>query len=314
MTPNARARALVALCALAAGAFAGCGLGAGEERDGAGVELRVTRDFGQRELASHRVTKVREGDTVMRLLRSREQDVEARYGGKFVQSIGSLSGGGATGSEDWFYFVNGIEAGKGAADFELSPGDVVQWDFRDYSGAMRVPAIVGAWPEPFVHGNDGKRLPVRIECEDDGGKACKLARAALDEAGVEVTGAALGAPAGDEVLRVVVARWERAREVRAASVLADEPARSGVFARFRDDRLELLAPDGRPAETAPPGTGLVAATTQPGQGVVWVLTGLTNAAVEHAAAALDERSLRNRFAVAAGPAAVRALPLRETRR
>ena len=30
----------------------------------------------------------------------------------------------------------------------------------------RTPAVVGSFPEPFLHGIDGKRLPVRIECAD----------------------------------------------------------------------------------------------------------------------------------------------------
>ena len=72
----------------------------------------------------------------MRFLRA-DNDVETRYGGRFVQSIDGLSGQGAGGYADWFYFVNGIEADVGAAEYELSPGDVVQWDYRDWRGARR---------------------------------------------------------------------------------------------------------------------------------------------------------------------------------
>jgi hypothetical protein len=70
--------------ALVAAALAGCGLGAGSELDGDGVELRVTRDFGQELLSSERRTTIREDQTVMRLLRS-ANDIETRYGGNFVQ-------------------------------------------------------------------------------------------------------------------------------------------------------------------------------------------------------------------------------------
>ena len=58
--------------------------------------------------------------------------MKTRYGGRFVQSIDGLAGSGAGGFADWFYFVNGIEAAVGAADYELSPGDVVQWDYRNW--------------------------------------------------------------------------------------------------------------------------------------------------------------------------------------
>ena len=62
--------------------------------------------------------------------------------------------------------MNGQEASVGAADRELRPGDVVQWDYRDWTATMSIPAIVGAYPEPFLHGFEGKRLPVRVECPD----------------------------------------------------------------------------------------------------------------------------------------------------
>ena len=108
----------------AALALAGCGLGPGEEREG-GAELRVTRDFGHELLAEATSEAVREDETVMRFLQS-EREVETRYGGKFVQAIDGLAGSGPVGRRDWCYFVNGIEGDVGAADFELSPHDVVQ--------------------------------------------------------------------------------------------------------------------------------------------------------------------------------------------
>src|SRR5215213_3528921 len=118
---------LVALLALAA-ALAGCGLGAGDDQGG-GAELRVTRDFGERPLASASRDSVREGDTVMRFLQSARK-VSLRYGGGFVQSIDGLNGQGASGRRDWFYWVNGQQGSVGAAERRLRPGDVVQWDYR----------------------------------------------------------------------------------------------------------------------------------------------------------------------------------------
>ena len=32
---------------------------------------------------------------------------------------------------------------------------------------MRVPAVVGSFPEPFLHGSEGKRFPVRLDCAPD---------------------------------------------------------------------------------------------------------------------------------------------------
>jgi hypothetical protein len=291
-----------------AAVFAGCGLGPGKERAG-GAELRVTRDFGAERLASVRIAHVREDQTVMRLLQSKRR-VETRYGGRFVQAIDGLRSSGGEGRRDWFYFVNGIEADVGAADYELSPGDVVQWDYRRWDAAMRVPAIVGAYPEPFLHGYKGKRLPTRIECADERGRACGEVRRRLSAAGVAATGAPLGASAGSSVIRVVVAPWRRARTVRAAAPLEREPSDSGVFARFAGaDRLELFDQSGHVARAAPAGTGLVAAMRLPDQSIVWLVTGADDSAVERAAHELGSSPLRDAFAVAATPGGPVRLPV-----
>jgi hypothetical protein len=296
------------LLALAALAVAGCGLGAGEEQPG-GVELRVTRDFGERVIATTRRDGVREGDTVMRLLRSSQKKVETRYGGRFVQSIGGLSGRGPEGRRDWFFFVNGIESDVGAAEYRVRDGDRVQWDFRDWSAAMSVPATVGAFPEPMVRGVKGKRFPVRVECEDEQSAACREAKRRLRAAGVKASSSALGADAIRNVLRVIVARWPEPRLVQAAAPLRGKPDESGVFARFAGDRLQLLDRRGRVAEAAAPGTGLVAALRPEREEILWVVTGTDDRGVERAARSLDRRTLADAFAVAATPDGPRDLPL-----
>ena len=288
--------------------LAGCGLGPGRERAG-GAELRVTRDFGHRLLAVERLDRVREDQTVMQFLRSRLR-VKASYGGRFVQAIGGLSGRGPSGGEDWFYFVNGIEGKVGAAEKVLSPGDVVQWDYRSWRAAMSVPAIVGAFPEPFRHGIEGRRLPVRLECERPSSAPCRTVTSRLRAAGVGSSVAGLGASSGTELIRVVVARWARARRLAAVSALEEPPGRSGVFARFGvRSTLELLDPAGRPARRAAPGTGVVAALAPPGTALTWVVTGLDDRGVAAAARAIDARDLRDAYAVAATPSGVEKLPL-----
>ena len=294
---------------LACLALAGCGFGPGKERAG-GAELRVTRDFGRLTMGDVKVRKVREGQTVMRLLRS-HFDVKTRYGGGFVQSIRGLAGKGAGGRQDWFYFVNGVEAGVGAADYELSPGDVVQWDYRRWDAAMRVPAIVGAFPEPFRHGLHGKRFPVRVECEAAPSAPCRAAKSRLRAEGSEATGASLGTSGTEKVIRVVVAKWPRARTVSAAALLEQGPRRSGVFARYTRAGLELLGEDGRPVRRASPGTGLVAALAPSGS-IVWLVTALDDRGLLAAARALDQRDLRDAYAVAVTQAGSERLPLRRS--
>jgi hypothetical protein len=250
----------------------------------------------------------------MRLLRS-EFDVETRYGGRFVQAIDGIEGAGPTGTSDWFFFVNGIESGEGAAEYELSPGDRVQWDHRRWGAAMSVPAIVGAFPEPFLHGIKGERRPVRVECDDVESDPCEDAKQALDRAGVPTSGSSLGAPGTEAVTRLVVARWPRARIVRGAPTLEEGPEASGVFARFADDgrSLELLDENGERARTVRrgDGTALVAALRPRADELLWLVTALDRKGLAAGVAALEEDRLRDAFAVAVTDQTVEKLPLIE---
>jgi hypothetical protein len=303
----------ILLALLAAALLGGCGLGAGEEQEG-GARLRVTRDFGHQELGSVRVESLREDETVMRLLRSGFQ-VDTRFGGRFVQAIDGLEGSRPAGMRDWFFFVNGVESEVGAAEYELSPGDRVQWDYRRWDAAMRVPAIVGAFPEPFLSGLEGERRPVRVECDEEDSAPCRDARRTLDRAGVPTSGSSLGAPGTEAVTRLVVASWPRARIVRGGSTLEEGPAESGVFARFaRDGRsLELLDENGDPARTVRPcdGTALIAALRPRADELLWLVTALDRKGLAAGVEALDDDLLRDAFAVAVTGRTVEKLPLAE---
>ena len=147
-------------CALLAFVLAGCG---GSSAGGGGSEgtasLWVTRDEGAETILTATVPA---GETVLRAL-DREADIETRYGGRFVQSIGGLQGS-LSAQRDWFYFLNGIEPDLGAAEVKLRPGDVVWWDLRSWEGAAQAqPVVVGAFPEPFLHGWNGRPRPAEVE-------------------------------------------------------------------------------------------------------------------------------------------------------
>jgi hypothetical protein len=94
----------------------------------------------------------------------RVADVETRYGGRFVQTVDGVEGDPAR-RRDWFYFVNGIEADVGAAEYRLRDGDVEWWDFRSWRTRMREAVVVGAFPEPFLHGFGGKTRPTIVRYE-----------------------------------------------------------------------------------------------------------------------------------------------------
>jgi Domain of unknown function (DUF4430) len=292
-------RRLAALL-LAATALAGCGLGAGADQPG-GSTLTVTRNFGAERLGHSKQKKILAGETVMRRLQERF-DVQTRYGGGFVQTIEGVSGGRRSSRRvDWFYYVNGIEAEQGAASRKLKPGDRIWWDHHDWGAAMRIPAVVGSFPEPFKSGNEGRRLALRIDCAPDSRRACEEVRQRLKLAGVEGGGTAvIGQQAGNGLARIIVGRWEDVRRDPAAEQIERGPSVSGVFARFdrTGSRLALIEPRGGVLRTLGAGTGLVAATRFEDQQPTWVVTGTDAVGVAAAAAAIDEERLADHFALA----------------
>ena len=305
-------RLAAASCALVAAAtLAGCGIGTSS--DGGGASLTVTRDFGSRLLVRARESKLPRAETAMRILQ-RNARVDTRYGGRFVTAIDGLRSSvhGARRS-DWFYFVNGIEADVSAAEKRVHGGDNVWWDHRDWTAAMRVPAVVGAFPEPFAHGAEGKRYPVRIDCADDASDTCGEVADRLHQAGIDASTTSIGVPAGKEVLRLVVGTWSQVRRDAAARQIEQGPASSGVFARFgpgpTGPELLLLDPLGKVTERIASGAGLVAAARFEEQQPTWVVTGTDAAGLGRAVRLLSARSLRDRFAVASDGVRERALPL-----
>jgi Domain of unknown function (DUF4430) len=152
---------LVAAVAVAL-ALAGCGGGSagGSGGEGAGGDtatLWVTRDHGAEVIVEAQVPA---GLTVVQAL-EREAEIETRYGGRFVQAVNGIEGS-LDKRRDWFYFVNGIEPNRGGTELTLRAGDVAWWDFRSWEDTMAQPVVVGAFPEPFLHGWDGKRRPAEV--------------------------------------------------------------------------------------------------------------------------------------------------------
>lgn len=286
------------LAGLALLAAAGCGTGAGEAPDE--VSLTVTDDFGRRPLLERTGPEVRGDDTVMRLLQ-RNAKVTTRYGGGFVQSIDGVGGGREGGrSVDWFFYVNGVLAPKGATSVKVRKGSSIWWDRRDWATAMKVPAVVGSFPEPFVNGFADEPGPIRLECDDAAEQACDEVQRRLLDLGLVVAKSRAGTDAAGESQRIVVGPWPAIRGDRALFGLERGPKTSGVFARLSEDgrRLTTLDARGRPVDELGPGTGLIAATRFQDQPPTWVVTGTDEAGLQAAADAFDERTLKNRFAVA----------------
>jgi hypothetical protein len=297
----ARARARTPARGLVLGAcllLAGCGLGPGTPP--AGVQLTVTRDFGSKTIAEMPVAKLHGSDTVMRMLEANAK-VTTRYGGGFVQSIDGIAGGREDGGPaDWFYYVNGVEATKGAAATKLDPNDHVWWDYHDWADSSDIPAVVGAFPEPFLDGFGGQKLPVRVECVQPQSPACSTISHELTGYGIPAARGGLELAEYNDVLRVIVGTWPLLRDDPAARQLEAGPKTSGVYARINaaGTSLALLDQTGATARTLGPGSGLVAAVRLSGDPPVWIVTGTDAAGVSAAAQAFQADDLHDDFALA----------------
>ena len=215
------------------------------------------------------------------------REAEARSGTK----IGALLRGQPSGGR----WVNGVTVGD---DTTVYGGDRVWADTA--AASARTPAVVGSFPEPFVHGIDGKRLPVRIECADARGAACRQVGDRLAGYQIPAARGGLQTARAPETLRVLVGPWTALRLDPAANALEHGPRASGVYARMAPDgrTIAVLTVEGRVAKTLGAGSGLVAATKRRDERPLWVVTGTDAAGVASAARAFEEGALEHRFALA----------------
>ncbi len=272
-------------------ATAGCGLGAGSTSAGTAT-LTVTRDYGEQTVADATEDDPSESDTVLRML-DRTTDITTRYGGGFVQSIDGLAGAtDGTRRSDWFFYVNGIESPVGSTQVRVHGGDRIWWDYRDWTDAMRVPAVVGSYPQPFAASGSA-----RVGCAGPPGP-CETVANELRDQGVEATVRPGPGHSGSEP-RVLVGPWDRIGDDPAAAQVEAGPASSGVFASFdRADRLHPLDVQGRALDSLGADAGLVAAVRLGDDAPTWLVTGTGAQGVRAAAALVDEDSLRDRYAIA----------------
>ena len=148
------------------------------------------------------------------------------------------------------------QAPKGAAATNVHPGDHIWWDRHDWSQTDSVPAVVGSFPEPFLNGIDGKRLPVRVECAAVAADPCRTVSARLRALGVPAPSRRSGSGDEPETLRVLVGPWtavsgdparsrSSAGRARAASTRASPPTGDAHAARPRQGARPARSPPAR---------------------------------------------------------------------
>ena len=269
---------VAAVTLVAALVLAGCGLQTPASRGP--VSVRVTSDFGAHPLCAASFAHGA-GKTAAELSQR-----ACRGSG---DSPGSSPGG-------WSLYIDGVAAGASAT---VNPGERVWWDRHPSSASTA--AVVGAFPEPFLHGLKGRRLPTEVACASGMAATCGRVASTLVHLGVPAATQALGGGSGQDSLTVEVGTWRELRAELVAALLARGPAASGVFARFggaSGDSLILLDARGHQVATLGRAAGLVAAVTKGQAPPTWLITGTDAEGVAAAARAFNPRVLSDRFALA----------------
>jgi hypothetical protein len=287
---------LIFVLLLLAAIFSGCPAQPAAEGDGpATVTVAVTRDFGK-ELILAQEIEIGEGTDAMTALQA-VAGVETKYGGGFVKAIKGFSSNEA-GQLDWFYYINGISLSLGAKDYFLSDGDVENWDLRDWSYRQFVPAIIGAFPQPFLNGVRGEAKPTAVVYDEPFAEEAGALAACLVGWGVaEVTlnGAETLSEAIKEQGNLIIVGGAESGLILELNELRQK---LGFFVCIQGGKITALDGKGNPAGDYGAGWGLIQATQNPwnpkgvgsGESIVFMVTGADESGVRSAANALINNS------------------------
>lgn len=258
------------------------------------VNLTVTRDYGHTKMFGKEVGLVK--DEVGMEVMFRNLDIQTAYGGGFVNKINGLESKYTfyTGSErkklDWFYWINGILAPVGVAEYRPQAGDEIWWDYHNWDVTMFIPAVIGSYPQPFKNGFLGKNPGTVIMYTDsfqDG--AQKLKKSLLNQGVKEIDTAAYNPSALENPGKyyILLGTWG---DLSAASDLLQKTNLKnkliGVYVKFENGKIQALNTKGQTVKTFDDTTGVIYAFA-PGIGATrptWLVTGTDAGGVQ---AALD---------------------------
>ena len=120
----------------------------------------------------------------------------------------------ALGETDWFFYVNGIEAPKGAAATSVNEGDHIWWDLHDWQVTDSIPAVVGSYPGA-VHSTAAAASASRplSTCAVRRDAACNPVAGRSRTRGVPFADQYLGGGSGSDSLTIVVGTWAQLKGV-----------------------------------------------------------------------------------------------------
>jgi len=274
------------------------------------AKVVVVGNFGKKIFVDETVS-IGENTTALDALQQ-VAEVKTKYGGGFVSAINGISSeyeGVKSKKKDWFFYINGMSANTGAGEYILQDGDIEYWDLRDWSFRQFVPAIIGDFPEPFLHGYKGVPYPTVIAYQDGWKEEASKIGEALSQLGID----SVSTRNADELLATEKETSNLILLGTSDFNLIEEINRPwnrlGFYCHFEESSLKVFDPGGELAAEHGAGTGVgVIQATQSiwnpkGVGacenVVWMVSGADEAGVKNAVDTLVNHYKDFKYALAA---------------
>ncbi|ATW27578.1 DUF4430 domain-containing protein [Candidatus Formimonas warabiya] len=259
------------------------------------VTLKVTRDFGVQPIFEKKITFQKE-DTILDLLQD-NLDIETDWDGGFIKGINGLVSdkGGLSGKRtDWFYYVNGVCADVGADGYRLHPGETVWWDYHLWASmGSAISAVIGSYPEPFLHGYGGKAGGTTVLCAPEKEELGEKVKKALEAQGVKTV--KVSGLEEEKIKKrtgplVVLGEWQELNGVKWLEDFNKAYRKTGTGVHFTDQGLELVKYNGAADRTLSGSGGVIVAT---GSGLgdempLWLIGGTDEKGLEQAVNVLVE--------------------------
>ncbi len=282
------------------------------------VRLTISKNYGSDVLAAKQAA-IQDDWTVMDLLNA-NTSVTTKWDGSFVNSLAGVesdSGGWLGERKDWFFYVNGICADVGATGYNLRSGEAVWWDYHPWTNMGSAnSAVIGCYPEPFLHGYRGQAGPTLIMTAADSQDLGARLQTALRKQGA---GAVAVTELNNSQLEnrngpvMVVGAWSQVKQMPWLAGLNEAYRKTGISVHFKDESLELLDYKGGAVRTVSGSAGIIAAC---GSGLgdaspVWLVVGTDQAGVQQAVEVLasNPAGIRHFYSAAIINGQISRLPL-----
>lgn len=235
-------------------------------------KLTITKDFKEEILQTD--FGEANSQSVIEILRS-HANIKTEFGGGYVSLIENHS---ETEQSHWFYYVNGILADKGAALHHPTSHDYLWWDLHSWKGERYLGAVIGAWPEPFLSGYNGKIFPTQIWVSEAFKSSAETLQKALLKQGVSsvqiVTLESKTKINFEDSFPIYIGTWPELEKNTSFEELFKHAEQVGLFLRYDANGITVLDWEGKSSSSFKQAGVLVALkSAYAGGNPIWFVSG-----------------------------------------